>query len=552
MRQRTSERRIFRRDPYTSIVAFVISVVAVVAAGISALESDASLRASKFTTLAQVEIIEATRVQTVGVLEINYAWSGAYRLWIENNAQRAFFRDNDRPFEPYLAARDRVEDLTRLFTEAYYDAETRTPFLETYEADAYVREYTLKTQRYRNYQQLVGDWDEKADNYINYLSWLTFALILLGFSVTIITDVRLRLLILLGSLGIIGSSIFQTYANYVTDVNDVPETALQHYADGVAAAHQFAHEQAIAAFDSAIATAPNYTAAYVQRGFAARTLYNSTGDPALLSAAAADFEQAIAAGRDEVNTIAQLSEIYFVLGAFAESVRVAALGSQQTGDWVHDLDRGRSLLASGDIEGARASYDVGLQNAIAQHAILRQGNQGVPLSFWLNFDVAFLELDYMLSCLVAEYCVQSPPLETLPQSQAVIDAATEFSRQIKTTSASLDFLGMVASYETDATFEPMAFYAADAQEPGFGFVGGSQPITVRTPYTGMRDGQTFAIRVYVNDRQYLPLQHVETWTAGTSGTHAHTLQLGEDYGFYIVQYFVDGVLVQEGGFQLDF
>ena len=81
------ERPLFAANTFLSIVALIIAVMAVLTSVIASLESDAGLRVSQFATLAQTQLIEATRVQTIGEIESGYAWTQVYRLWLEWDAR---------------------------------------------------------------------------------------------------------------------------------------------------------------------------------------------------------------------------------------------------------------------------------------------------------------------------------------------------------------------------------------------------------------------------------------------------------------------------------
>ncbi|MFZ4827420.1 MAG: tetratricopeptide repeat protein, partial [Phototrophicaceae bacterium] len=396
--QETQERPLFAANTFLSIVALIIAVLAVLTSVIASLESDAGLRVSQFATLAQKELIEATRVQTVGEIESGYAWTQVYRLWLEwdTRAYTSSLYENTPEQERAQVIRDRLLTLSPLMGTEYYpdpsDFST-SPQIERFEADTFIRELTFKTEKFKNYNQLTVDWDEKADNYTNYLTWLTLALILLGFSVTLITDVRLRVVILFASFIIIVWSISSTIDNYRKEILVLPDEAMAHYAEGRALASQFLFAEATQEYTKAIELAPYYEDAYVARAIAHRFDYRDNGNAEgedKLGLAIADYEKAVTEfGKREVDTVAGLAEIYYLQGRFEDSIRTSQLGAE-SGDWIHLFDKGRSTLASGDIAGSIAIYDEALNAATAEYNGYKEAGQQPSIDFWRNLDIALL------------------------------------------------------------------------------------------------------------------------------------------------------------------
>jgi tetratricopeptide (TPR) repeat protein len=527
---------------------------------IASLESDAGLRVSQTATLAQKELIEATRVQTVGEMEAGYAWTQVYRLWLEwdTRAYNSGLYENTDEQERAQVVRDRLQTLSPLMGTEYYpdpsDFST-SPQIERFEADTFIRELTFKTEKFKNYNHLTSAWDEKADNYTNYLAWLTLALILLGFSVTLITDVRLRVMILFASFIIIVWSISSTIDNYRQEILVLPDEAMAHYAEGRALASQYLFAEAAVEYTKAIELADHYEDAYVARAIAYRFDYRDNGNAEgedKLGLAIVDYEKAVTEfGKREVDTVAGLAEIYYLQGRFADAIRVSQLGAE-SGDWINLFDKGRSTLASGDIAGSVAIYDEALNAATAEYNGFIAAGQQPAVDFWRNLDIALLELDYLAVCFTDDYCDEAPPKETMTPSPELTAAIIAQSSEIKTLSMSLELFGALQTV-VDAKFDGILVFSPTAEnpdEPVDYLDSGSQTITLKSNFEGMKDGQVFSVRVYLDDLQYPTLRYVEEWTRGETGVFELPMNIGEDYGFYTIQFFVDGQLVAEGGFGL--
>ena len=558
--QETQERPLFAANTFVSIVALIFAVLAVVTSVIASLESDAGLRVSQTATLAQKELIEATRVQTVGEMEAGYAWTQVYRLWLEwdTRAYNSGLYENTDEQERAEVVRDRLQTLSPLMGTEYYpdpsDFST-SPQIERFEADTFIRELTFKTEKFKNYNHLTSAWDEKADNYTNYLAWLTLALILLGFSVTLITDVRLRVMILFASFIIIVWSISSTIDNYRQEILVLPDEAMAHYAEGRALASQYLFAEAAVEYTKAIELADHYEDAYVARAIAYRFDYRDNGNAEgedKLGLAIVDYEKAVTEfGKREVDTVAGLAEIYYLQGRFADAIRVSQLGAE-SGDWINLFDKGRSTLASGDIAGSVAIYDEALNAATAEYNGFIAAGQQPAVDFWRNLDIALLELDYLAVCFTDDYCDEAPPKETMTPSPELTAAIIAQSSEIKTLSMSIELFGALQTV-VDAKFDGILVFSPTAEnpdEPVDYLDSGSQTITLKSNFEGMKDGQVFSVRVYLDDLQYPTLRYVEEWTRGETGVFELPMNIGEDYGFYTIQFFVDGQLVAEGGFGL--
>lgn len=558
--QETQERPLFAANTFVSIVALIFAVLAVVTSVIASLESDAGLRVSQTATLAQKELIEATRVQTVGEMEAGYAWTQVYRLWLEwdTRAYNSGLYENTDEQERAQVVRDRLQTLSPLMGTEYYpdpsDFST-SPQIERFEADTFIRELTFKTEKFKNYNHLTSAWDEKADNYTNYLAWLTLALILLGFSVTLITDVRLRVMILFASFIIIVWSISSTIDNYRQEILVLPDEAMAHYAEGRALASQYLFAEAAVEYTKAIELADHYEDAYVARAIAYRFDYRDNGNAEgedKLGLAIVDYEKAVTEfGKREVDTVAGLAEIYYLQGRFADAIRVSQLGAE-SGDWINLFDKGRSTLASGDIAGSVAIYDEALNAATAEYNGFIAAGQQPAVDFWRNLDIALLELDYLAVCFTDDYCDEAPPKETMTPSPELTAAIIAQSSEIKTLSMSLELFDALQTV-VDAKFDGILVFSPTAEnpdEPVDYLDSGSQTITLKSNFEGMKDGQVFSVRVYLDDLQYPTLRYVEEWTRGETGVFELPMNIGEDYGFYTIQFFVDGQLVAEGGFGL--
>ena len=127
-----------------------------------------------------------------------------------------------------------------------------------------------------------------------------------------------------GSLIVLVTVAWMT-ATVLTPVQVNPDTAISSYAKGYGQAWRGNPKDAIASFDEALKLAPNYANAAYERGNAHFSLASDTigTDPSAaqeeLRLAAADFETARKAGKDDGSVNWNLGWDYYLLGFYGES-----------------------------------------------------------------------------------------------------------------------------------------------------------------------------------------------------------------------------------------
>lgn len=548
-----TRQRWFSQDTYSSVVGLVIIYVAILTAfsayqgGIIDIEWDRS------NLEIQKKTIELTRTQTLGEFEADYAWAQAYRIWYEMDTY-AYFAEDDNVRAAFEQARDRVTELSPLLQEPYFDPLAFFPEIEKYEVDLYIQDMAQQTLELKYLLEERNVLDEKSVIYFEVTEMMALVLILLGLSTTIISNQTIRLLILAFAIGMSGWQTIRFLEAYTMPFLETPSEAIQDYAEGVGLAHQLFYSDAIDTYSTAIDKAPDLTDAYVERGFAYRLLFNETGEMELLDQALPDFERAVTDGRREPRIIGQLSELYYLEGRFDEALTTSQLGIDETDDFIHYFDKGRNLFALGQVEEARASYQEGIDIAVNRYLSLKDQGQSPPVSFWRSFDYATVELDDLTNCLTNDVCDQTPPQDSLPSTDDILPTITEINTQLKNTTTSLEILQQPPGDPITATVDNIGFSITpeSAMIAEGVFETGAESFSVDFDYEGFANDQIFSAKVFVDNRDYPPLRQIMRWQEGESGRYALPLALGNDTGNYTVQLYLDGQLIGQTSFYLDF
>ncbi|MCB9098220.1 MAG: tetratricopeptide repeat protein [Anaerolineales bacterium] len=549
---------IFSGEPFERIVAALIALVTIIAAVVGYLQSQASILSDRALREAQTFAIEALSQKAAGEIETGYAWTDLWRSWSELDSQAIIAADFDdaAAAKRYETIRDRLAGLSPLLAPPYFDPEQDDePDVSAFEADLYVVDSTYLTERFLATFETSEAWGDKADTYVAHLTILAVTLFLYGLSVTLIGQVR-WLFVILGSLFALVTVIW-VLVIYVRPISTPSEPAIRAYAEGVGRLHRAAPEEAIEAFNQALALAPAYAAVYFERG-------NAYFDLEQLEQAAADYEAAIATGRGDISTIMELSRVYYFQGRLADALRLAqtelTLGPDQV---VSYLDVGVINLAAGQVEAAQTAFDQAMTLAEQQVVAAREASQEPPDSLWWYLDVAATDLDSLSSCLTEQECSATPPYDIVSQTGTDAAAVDAVAQQLKELTVALEYTGRPPDPSTGVAVSSFEF-AAERYDDNDEFIdyditdtfpADTGDVVVLLTYSGMQDGQQVVVKVFVDGEEDPTLRVLETWDQGQAGETELLLSAGLlsifSPGDYWVEMYVDAHLVAQEGFTVE-
>ncbi|MCB0168085.1 MAG: tetratricopeptide repeat protein [Anaerolineae bacterium] len=549
---------IFSGEPFERLVAVMIAVVTVIAAVVGFLQSQASVRSDRALREAQTFAIEALSQKAAGEIETGYAWTDLWRNWSELDSQAIIAADFDDPaaVKRYETVRDRLADLSPLLAPPYFDpAQDDEPDIAAYEADLYVVNSTYLSERFLATFKVSEAWGDKADTYVAHLTILAVTLFLYGISVTLAGQIR-WLFVILGSLFALGTVIWVIVV-YVRPISIPSEPAIRAFAEGVGRLHQEVPEEAIEFFNETVSLAPAYADAYYERG-------NAHFDLEQLDQAAADYEAAIDAGRQDINLVMELGRVYYYQGRLDDALRLGqmelALGPDNV---VSQLDLGLIHLAAGQVEAAQTAFAQAMDLAGQQVAAARAAGQEPPDSLWWYLDVSATDLDGLSSCLIDQDCGAAPPYDIVSRAGTDADAVDAVAQQLKELTVALEYTGQPPDPTTEVDISSFEF-ATELYDDNDEFIdyditdtfpADTSDVVLLLTYDGMQDGQQVVVKVFVDGEEDPTLRVLETWDQGRAGETELLLSAGLlsvfTPGDYWVEMYVDSHLAAQEGFTVE-
>ena len=576
---------LFSGEPFKRLTALLISAVALLVTLSNFMHAEALSHFSESVRDAQQFSVQAMGLKARGEMEAGYAYSDAFRLWFELDSLR-FLADESGDADAtrrYTALRDQIAELSPLLNEPYFDSlESDVPDILAFEADAYLVETTILSEKFANASQVARIWRAKADAYRNHLILFALALFLYGLSTTF--DEKMRWIFV--GVGTLIANVAMVWLVVVTltPVHSLPQAAIAAYAQGVGLAHQDDFAGANEAFDQALAMAPSYGNAFYDRGNA----FYELGD---FDQAAADYEAALAAGKTDIGVTWNLGWTYYVLGRLEDATHTTEMALETDPGQVGLLfNLGVMHLAQGDLEAAQVAYSDGMALAARQVTEAKAADQEPPASLWWYLSTATLDLSNLLNCMYDQICKETPAYETITapkRSFIVREAGEDLRLQLKTLNVALEHTGQPSAAPVAAHIGPFAFsrriYDAqgqladattlDAEGPRLRFgriqeeesefaqvnisragADAAGQVFVSFDYEGMQEGQLVVIKVYHDGQEAPELRLIEKWSRGSQGEAALPLTPAGYYNFapgdYQVEIYVDAQLVQQGEFTI--
>ncbi|MFZ4816290.1 MAG: tetratricopeptide repeat protein [Phototrophicaceae bacterium] len=540
---------IFAEGLYESLVALVIIIIAIYAALLDYQVEVASDNRDDTAVDMQFLAIDAGSLQTMGQIRSDFAWTQAYRYWLELDtlAALAYNRFDDPATARYDAVREEVTAISPLLNETYFPPELLDPDIRAYEADTYLVDVVRLREQFEDLAIQRAFWSQTVNAYQAQQSILTTALVLLGISITLVKNPRMQLFFtVVASAGII-VSVFWTVLTWQAQSPVRSEVAMEAYAQAVGLEWQLRYDEAVTAYTEAISAQPDYSSAYIRRGF----VYREQED---FANAIPDFEAAVRAERTEVATLGQLGELYYLTGRLEDASAVARTGIEANNDPIHYFDLGRNELVQGNISEARVAYAQGVARVEAIVSEARANGQEPSPLLYRSVDIAFLELDDLLACINGGDCSQAAPLETITVSNEVKSALLENSKLLKELNVAQEF--SVSAAPPEVSFSPItqsAVYSDDTTDSdGEYIVDGTFNVNLTSTFSAVPQGTQFLVKVFIGDDEFPALRQIETWERGEAGeiTVPLTFRPGQDFDEYGIQLYIDAKLVGETTFFL--
>ncbi|HLF91106.1 MAG TPA: tetratricopeptide repeat protein [Anaerolineales bacterium] len=544
-----------QEDRFQSFVSILIATVTIIAATTAFLQAFAGNQAAEANRQAQELSLQATTKRVTGAVQFSYDWQGAFQTWREIDLQiiHAEQEGDTLAIERYTELRDRVASLSPLLGPPYYETSVNWPDSARYEADLYIVDSTRLTEQFTAQAELGNAWDDIANAFVIQLTLLAVTLSLYGLSNSLKSWVR-WLFVFVGLSMVVFNLGWMAYL-LIAPLPELPQAAIEAYAQGVGMAYQARDQEAIQYFDQALSIQPEYANALYERA----NSYFYLGD---YTNAAQGYEAALDAGRDDTSLGWNLGWTYYLLGQFDDAVSInqQALTRDPTLIGLR-MNQGLVLLAAGRFGNAEVEYTRALEEAARQVSASRAAGQEPPSSLWFYLDAGAADLESLLDTLngTPKAWTQSPPASVISTDLSNLqNDALGYIRGIKEASASLEYTGQLPGLSSNAMVPSMQagekidddagnFLRYDITES---FPNGTNDVVILFDYSGMQTGQSEIWKVYVNGFEDPSLRVVSDWKLEDTGsavkqiTFAYSNVFVFTPGEYVVELYVDYHLMQ--------
>jgi len=321
--------------------------------------------------------------------------------------------------------------------------------------------------------------------------------------------------------------------------------------------HQELGKESIAEFDQAIAAAPDFADAYLERGRA----YLGMEQPELAKAEA-DLQKAFELDSSNASLYTELSYCQYLAGKFDESIKNCQLGLKERPENLQlQFQLGLDQLVSGQAKEARETYRKGLETAAGLVAEAAKNKQEAPSELIASLDEGSRLLDELGQVLESKKGNPSPE-----KLKAKVDDLSkeceEISNQLASHELALESTGKPPQGQLTAKIEITGFRdtsGKEPKEPGEGdvFKGAPAQISMDFEYSGIKKGQKVLYRTFKDGEELDSWRWEESWTEEGKGEWDEPLypEYSESFRFepgeYSVEIFVDYQLAGYGTFKVE-
>ncbi len=515
-------------DRVSSMVAVLIMIVSLLAAGFAYLDSQARNRAASAARRGEAAGVDVLRETGIREHEISqelivYGYGNdlgwiSVSLGVTGEAGSVYAAALG---EAYTAARTQAETFSGILGSEYQSEDGTiqwSRFVEESRRPAY-RAVELQ----KAHADVAAGWGAKSSKYVAIITILAAALFLLGLTVSVIRDSQIALV---GTgVGLALAATLWGVTVWSSPVYPVSERAIDAYVDGaiaettylVPADLQFAERR----LDDAIEANPRYREAYLARGYARfqQDLLDDEGPRGSLEAVA-DFEAALAIDDQDPISWSNLGASWFWLGDYeAAEVATRRAIAIDPDHPIMTLNLALLLAVRGD-SGYEEQMD-------------RVEETLVILPFWQREAVVASALDTLG---IAE--LYRPDISAVADEMA--QRLSHINREI---AVGRRFFGSPTPTPVSATFSP----------PDFTLDPSGTALRLLWEYTGVETGQRFIYRTFLDDveREDLSLAATQSWSlAVPDGSAFIDLTLVDGFAGHTVrvEFYLEGNLMAIGEF----
>jgi tetratricopeptide (TPR) repeat protein len=343
-------------------------------------------------------------------------------------------------------------------------------------------------------------------------------------------------------------------------VPQIPDTAIQQYAQGYGYTWQGRYDEAIQAYNQALAIYPDYANALAQRGQA----WFHTRPPEIKNAIQ-DLEAASQRASDKYNVFWNLGWAYYLAGEYSKSIQASqkalGLNSQICGPAfnvaIARLAMGEPAQAEKEYEAAITRCEKILQDSLAV-------GLAAPYTLWDEIEASAEDIENLLCQTHQRHCYpdrEQHDVRNVVNRDAVLVTGEKYLKRIKEALTALEYLHTATVKPGGARFGSQVFgnkfyndageFQAYVYHDRFPSTGAS--IYAAWDYSGVKSGIRTVWKVYFNGSEESGLRYDYNWDLADTGSAVKRIDSWWDLapGRYDVEVYGDGELLATGTFVID-
>lgn len=540
------------------LIAFITLLVTTT----SFLENYASMQKATYSRRAKEQAAASTAHRTRGMLEVTFA-NILVREYDELLDQASSLKYNHRTLEAsaFISAAQTLAQESPLLAPPYTTFDERgwreSTRSDRYDADTWVITSTLFSERSEAAARVAEAWNNKSDNYKAAL--VVFAVVLFLLALASLISGCVRWLFLMVGLALATIVCCAVTLNTLSPLPNIPDAALQRYAQGYGYAWQRQYEEAIRAYSQALQLHPNYANALTRRG---RAYFNI--QPPDHRRALQDLEAASRLDTGNYGIFWSLGWGYYLVGEYAKSIEASqkslSLNSKICGP---AFNIAIARLALGQLTEAEKEYQAALARCQKIVKEFRAIGLEAPYALWDEMEASAQDIENLLCATHQKYCYpdrEQHNVSRIVNREVILPIGEKYLKRIKEALTALEYYNTISVQPTGAKFDPLVFankFYNDADElqsyverNRFPYRGNN--IYALWNYANVPPGMQIVWKVYHNGVEKPDLRYIEKWNLQTNGSAEKKINswFVMAPGRYDVEVYGDGELLSTGTFEI--
>lgn len=540
------------------LIAFVALLVTIT----SFLENYASTQKATCSRRAKEYTAASTAHRTRGMLEVTFA-NYLIREYDELMDQASSLKYKNRLLESgaFITAAQTIAKESPLLAPPYTTFDERgwrqsTQF-SRYDVDTWVITSTLFSERSEAAAKVAEAWNNKGDNYKAAL--VVFAVVLFLLALASLIGGCVRWLFLMVGLGLATLVSLAVLLNTLTPIPNIPDAALQRYAQGYGYAWQGQYQEAILAYSQALQIYPNYANALARRGRAYFYI-----QPPDYRRALQDLEAASRLEGNNYGIFWSLGWGYYLIGDYAKSIEASQKSLNLNSKVCSPaFNIAIARLAMGKASEAEKAYEAAIARCEKIVKEFRTVGLEAPYTLWDEMEGGVQDIENLLCATHQKHCYpdrEQHDVSRIVNREAILPIGEKYLKRIKEALTALEYYNTTNVQPTGAKFDPLVFankfynetdkFQSYVERNRFPYRGDS--IYALWNYFNVKPGMQTVWKVYRDGVEKPDLRYVGKWDLQVNGGAEKKIDswFVMAPGRYDVEVYGDGELLSTGTFEI--